>query len=149
MTTTALWLALVLAGGILLGIQPAVNARLAAHLGHPLSASLVSFGSATLILLLVFAALRPAVPGIATLRAIPPVLWLGGALGAAFVTIALMATPRLGAAPVVALIICGQLMAALLIDHLGLFGLLPRPIDGLKLAGALCLVAGVILIRWR
>ena len=147
--TTAIWLGLALLGGVLLGIQPSLNARLAHHLGHPLSASLASFGSALVILCLVFLALRPSLPSAADLRAVPPALWLGGALGAAFVTIALMATPRLGAAPVVALVICGQLAAALVIDQQGLFGLETRPLDWTKLVGAACLVAGVLLIRWR
>jgi transporter family-2 protein len=146
---TTLWLGLVLLGGILLGIQPTLNAGLARHLGHPLSASLVSFGTATVLLLAVAMALRPPVPAMADLRLVPPWLWLGGAMGAAFVTIALMATPRLGAAPVVALVICGQLAAALVIDSFGLMGLTPRPFDWTKLLGALCLVAGAILIRWR
>jgi transporter family-2 protein len=146
---TTLWLGLVLLGGILLGIQPTLNAGLARHLGHPLSASLVSFGTATVLLLAVAMALRPPVPALADLRLVPPWLWLGGAMGAAFVTIALMATPRLGAAPVVALVICGQLAAALVIDSFGLMGLTARPFDWTKLLGALCLVAGAILIRWR
>lgn len=146
---TTLWLGLVFFGGILLGIQPTLNAGLARHLGHPLGASLVSFGTATVLLLAVAIALRPPVPALADLRLVPPWLWLGGVMGAAFVTIALMATPRLGAAPVVALVICGQLAAALVIDSFGLMGLTARPFDWTKLLGALCLVAGAILIRWR
>ncbi|MEZ5862360.1 MAG: DMT family transporter [Geminicoccaceae bacterium] len=146
---TILWLGLVLFGGILLGIQPTLNAGLARHLGHPLGAALVSFGTATVLLVAVALALRPPVPSFADLRLVPPWLWLGGAMGAAFVTIALMATPRLGAAPVVALVICGQLAAALVIDSFGLMGLATRPFDWTKLVGALCLVAGAVLIRWR
>ena len=146
---TVIWLGLVLLGGILLGIQPTLNAGLARHLGHPLSASLVSFGTATVLLLALALALRPPVPSLAGLRAIPLWLWCGGAMGAAYVTIALMATPRLGAAPVIALVICGQLAAALVIDSFGLMGLPARPFDWTKLLGALCLVAGAILIRWR
>ncbi len=146
---TIFWLGLVLVGGILLGIQPTLNAGLARHLGHPLSAALVSFGTATVLLVAVAMALRPPVPAMADLRSVPPWLWLGGAMGAAFVTIALMATPRLGAAPVVALVICGQLAAALVIDSFGLMGLPARPFDWTKLLGALCLVAGAVLIRWR
>ena len=146
---TTLWLGLVLLGGILLGIQPTLNAGLARHLGHPLSASLVSFGTATVLLLALALALRPPVPSLADLRLMPAWLWLGGAMGAAYVTIALMATPRLGAAPVVAFVICGQLAAALVIDSFGLMGLAARPFDWTKLLGALCLVAGAVLIRWR
>lgn len=146
---TLLWLALALLGGILLGSQPGVNARLASHVGHPILAALVSFGTATVLLGLIALAVRAPLPPAAALRAMPAWVWVGGALGAAFVTIALMATPRLGAATVVALVVCGQLVAALAIDHFGLLGLATRPLDPVKLAGALCLVVGVLLIRWR
>lgn len=146
---TLFWLGLVLLGGVLLGFQPGVNARLAWHVGHPVVASLISFGTATLLLALAALAMRVPAPPLAALRAMPAWVWVGGALGAAFVTIALMATPRLGAATVVALVVCGQLLAALLIDHFGLLGLAARPVDWVKVLGACCLVAGVLLIRWR
>lgn len=146
---TLLWLGLTLIGGVLLGFQPGINARLASHVGHPLMASLVSFGSATLLIAVVAVVVRVPVPPLAAVRGMPSWVWVGGALGAAFVTIALMATPRLGAATVVALVVCGQLLAALVIDHFGLLGLTTRPLDWAKLLGACCLVMGVLLIRWR
>lgn len=146
---TVLWFGLAVLGGLLIGMQPSVNARLAAHLGHPLSASLVSFATATVLLALLALVLRPPVPALAAVRAVPPWVWLGGALGAGFVTIALMATPRLGAAMTVALLVAGQLTASIAIDHWGLFGLPVRPVDWAKALGVLCLVAGVVLIRWR
>lgn len=146
---TSFWIGLAVLGGLLIGMQPSVNARLAVHLGHPLSASLVSFATATVLLALLALVLRPPVPALAAVRAMPPWVWLGGALGAGFVTIALMATPRLGAATTVALLVAGQLCASIAIDHWGLFGLPVRPVDWARVAGVLCLVAGVVLIRWR
>jgi transporter family-2 protein len=47
----------------------------------------------------------------------------------------------------VALIVLGQMLASLTFDHYGLFGLVEHRADLLRIAGALLLVVGVILIR--
>ena len=60
---------------------------------------------------------------------------------------AVIATPRLGAATTVVLFISGQLAASLLLDHHGWLGVPVHPID-LARIGVVCLVAGVVLIRW-
>ncbi|KPA93815.1 DMT family transporter, partial [Pseudomonas asplenii] len=47
--------------------------------------------------------------------------------------------PRLGAGGFVALALAGQVIASLILDHFGLFGLAARPVDGVRLVGALLL----------
>ena len=54
----------------------------------------------------------------------------------------------LGAALMLASSIVGQLSAALVIDHFGLFGATVVPISTTRVIGVLLLAAGVILIRW-
>ena len=54
----------------------------------------------------------------------------------------------LGAALMLASSIVGQLGAALIIDHYGLFGAIAVPISATRIAGVILLTAGVILIRW-
>jgi bacterial/archaeal transporter family-2 protein len=46
-----------------------------------------------------------------------------------------------------ALVIAGQVLAAVTLDHFGAFGLTPHPIGAARLAGAVLLIAGVVLIR--
>ena len=41
----------------------------------------------------------------------------------------------------------GQVLAAVTLDHFGAFGLTPHPISTARLAGAVLLIAGVVLIR--
>jgi bacterial/archaeal transporter family-2 protein len=67
--------------------------------------------------------------------------------GLIYIAIAIWLIPRLGSAPVFALVVAGQMVATLVFDHVGLFGVTPRPIDWEKLLGATFLVAGVVLIR--
>lgn len=61
--------------------------------------------------------------------------------------IAVLLIPRLGAATVLALLVAGQLLASIALDHFGLFGLPQRPVDLSRLAGAVLLLGGVVLIR--
>ena len=73
--------------------------------------------------------------------------WSGGLFGAIYIAISILLIPRLGAATFVALLIAGQMVASLLFDNYGWFGLAERPADPLRIFGALLLVAGVIFIR--
>ena len=75
-------------------------------------------------------------------------LWTGGFFGAIYIVIAIVLLPRLGAATVVALIVTGQMLSSLAFDQFGLLGIIQHPVSILRLAGALLLVAGVILIQF-
>jgi transporter family-2 protein len=55
----------------------------------------------------------------------------------------------LGAALMLAASIVGQLAAALVIDHYGLFGGSVIPISATRVLGVVLLAGGVILIRWN
>jgi bacterial/archaeal transporter family-2 protein len=54
--------------------------------------------------------------------------------------------PRLGSTMMVALIIVGQLVLGVIIDHFGLLGVVTRPIDLARAAGVVVLVLGAYLI---
>jgi transporter family-2 protein len=75
--------------------------------------------------------------------------WIGGLLGAAYIVLSAALARQLGVALLLALVIAGQVIISVLIDHFGWFG---APVHRLSLAralGATLLVAGVALIRWR
>lgn len=73
--------------------------------------------------------------------------WTGGVLGAYFVYSLVYLSPRVGASVVVALILAGQILAAVFLDHFGLAGYPVRPITMVRLIGIALLGAGVLLIR--
>jgi transporter family-2 protein len=55
--------------------------------------------------------------------------------------------PKLGAAPVVACVVLGQILCSVIIDHYGLLGFELHPVSLLRAAGIVLLVAGVAMIR--
>ena len=124
-----------------------MNAQLARWMGHPILASLVSFVVGTAALLTYALILRLPLPPTQSLTQSPWWVWTGGLLGAFFVTATIIVAPRLGAAISVSLIIAGQLLVALALDHFGLLGFPERPLNGWRVMGAVLLVIGVALIR--
>ena len=137
---------LAIAAGTVLPLQALVNAQLGRVLGGPLWAVAVSFLVGTLGLTafqLVF--LRSALPSLSH-AAGPLWIWLGGLLGAVYVAGVVITVPRLGPAPMIALVVFGQMMAALLLGHFGVMADTVQPITAQKLIGAALLMLGVILI---
>jgi transporter family-2 protein len=75
-------------------------------------------------------------------------MWAGGAFGVCFISLALMLLPKLGASGFVALALAGQMLASLMLDHFGLFGLAERQLTTPRVVGALLLMGGVALIQF-
>jgi transporter family-2 protein len=74
-------------------------------------------------------------------------LYLGGLFGFVVIAAAVLVFPRLGAAYAVALMVCGQCLAALLIDHYGLMGMEKSPATLQRVVGVALVAGGVILLR--
>jgi transporter family-2 protein len=74
-------------------------------------------------------------------------LFTGGLIGAFYVAAITFIIPTLGTALTFALIIAGQLLAAMVIDHYGWLGMSVQEISAGRIIGAVLLIAGVILIR--
>lgn len=132
--------------GALMPVQVGINASLRLLLRDPFLAGLANMvvGAACIVVLL--AALRVPLPAAATLAAVPPWAWLGGAIGAGVVVVSLVAGPKLGAATLFVLIVAGQIAGSLFLDHYGFMGYPVRPFTLLRVLGAVLLVAGVVLI---
>jgi transporter family-2 protein len=145
-----LWLlgAAVVVMGALLSVQPLINARVAHAAGSPVYGAMFSVFVSTLTMLAGAFLLRLPLPDLRAVGANPPWSWTGGIIGAFVVLVALTATPRLGAATTVMLFITGQMAASLILDHYGWLGVPLHPIDLPRVLGVLCLVAGIVLIRW-
>lgn len=139
-------LVLMACGGMAVAMQPSINARLAQKVGS-IESSLISFAVGTLALYVV-----AMISGRGSLRAVGTASWwelTGGLLGAFFVTMTIIAVPRLGTLAVMAVIITGQLMTGAIMDHFGAFGLRHFPLTPLRCTGMLLLAAGAALIIKR
>jgi transporter family-2 protein len=55
--------------------------------------------------------------------------------------------PRLGAATTLVLVVVGQMVCSLLVDHFGVLGVPQHSASPVRLAGAALLILGVALIR--
>jgi len=143
------WALLGILAGMLIALQGPINAQLAQGLGMPLAAAAASFVAGS-VALVVLGAIAAQVQGISIGWRVPP-WWMfvaGGCLGAAYVTSAIILTPRLGTAATMALIVAGQLTAGLLIDRMGWFDLAVRELSIGRVGGAILLLAGALLIRF-
>ena len=142
-----LYIPIVLVTGAILAIQPAINATVARQVGHPLSAALISVIVTFVALLAATILFRGPMPTPRLLATLPPWVFTGGLCGAVFLFVSLLVTPKLGVATTIALLIGGQLAAALIVDHFGWLGVPVRPVNPIRVAGCLCLITGVLLIR--
>lgn len=143
---TALVLVVALGGGGLV-VQAGVNSQLARALGHPLWATMISLAVSTLLTAMAVVLLRAPAPGLAQIAGAPPAAWLGGFFGAAFLAIAVLIAPRLGAAGFVAAVVAGQMVTSLLLDQFALFGFAQRQISLWRFAGVALVVAGVAVLQ--
>lgn len=133
--------------GCSVAFQQVLNANLRASLGSPWWAGSVSY-FVGLMAMLVVAFIAPG-PRLCQIGPTDSnwISWTGGIFGAIFIGIAILMIPRLGAATTLALIVVGQMLGSLAFDHFGLLGLAQHSASPTRLAGAACLVAGVVLIR--
>ncbi|KHN93512.1 hypothetical protein BSK71_10495 [Pectobacterium actinidiae] len=136
----------VLAGSIV-PFQAASNAALGRSLGHPLWATLVSLLVSICVLLPILFAARIPAPAMGSALQGSWWIWLGGVAGVAYITAALLLTPKLGASGFIVCVIAGQVVASLIIDHFGLMGLAVKPATLGRIAGVALIVLGMLVVQ--
>jgi transporter family-2 protein len=139
--------ALAMIAGMSLVVQQALNANLRVQLNSAIWTGFASYLLGVLCLIALGLTLREPVPTVAVMARIPWWAWSGGVFGAIFVAVSILVAQRLGAATLIALLVTGQMVAAILLDHFGALGLEQRPIDLPRLIGVCLLIGGVVLIR--
>ena len=81
------------------------------------------------------------------LRAAPWYVWFaGGLMGTIYLTGDILLAPRLGAGELVGLVVAGQIIFSVLLDHFGWIGFAQHTAGLPRLAGCALMVAGVFLI---
>lgn len=141
------YVALAMLAGVVTAYQPGVNAKFAAHAGAGVWGGFNNFAVGLLVMTLVVAFFRPALPEAGRMAAGPWWMWLGGLCGAFFVTLALILVPKMGAASYLTAMVAGQLVASLVIDHFGHVGLVVRAITPGRVAGVALVFIGMLLVR--
>src|SRR5690606_24636615 len=107
--------------GTLMPLQAGLNAELTRNLSHPYLGAFVSLvvGAVAMGSILLF---TDGFTNIKKLSLAPPHLFLGGILGAIFVTSSMFLIPKMGATGMIAAFITGQLLGSVIIDHFGFLG---------------------------
>jgi bacterial/archaeal transporter family-2 protein len=144
-TYVLLFLALI--AGMVMPTQAALNNRLAGFVETPVLSALISFAVGTAALLVYILATGVPMHNLLHARNAPSVLWMGGVLGAFFVTCTIFLVPRIGVAMTFSLVIAGQMFITLFIDHFGFMGAPEKAISHFRVFGAALIVFGVVLIR--
>jgi Uncharacterized protein conserved in bacteria len=147
MSNVYFYLLLALIAGTMMPTQAAVNNKMAAVVDSPITAAFISFFVGTIALFVFMIATGTPLGNLASSKNAPPIAWIGGLMGAFFVAAAVTLVPRLGVAMTFSLIIAGQMLVTLILDHFGFLGLEQRPVSIPRVLGILLITGGVILIR--
>ncbi|HVS24251.1 MAG TPA: DMT family transporter [Gammaproteobacteria bacterium] len=150
MRTTLLLGLMAVVSGALIPVQAASNAALSRVIhGNVPFAALTLFVVAALATAVAIAALGQGVPAVAELRDAPWWSYSGGLIVAFYVFTITFLSPRLGVGTSIALIVTGQVLAALTIDHFGLMRSLQISLTPVRLAGAALMIVGAFLALRR
>jgi bacterial/archaeal transporter family-2 protein len=141
---TALAVVLTLTSGLAGAVQAAVMGELGERVGvaPALAFSVLVSLACALAVLLVW---ERSVAGVREAAQQPAWLWLGGLMSLYIVLAITIATPRIGVAATIGLVIAGNLVMAAAIDRWGLLGQDQIPITGHRLLGLALLAAGSAL----
>jgi transporter family-2 protein len=150
MKNTVLLGLLALASGGLIAVQAAANAALSRTLQ-----SNVPFVATTLFFValagaaIVLASSGRGLPSTGQLAEAPWWSYTGGLIVAFYVFTITFLAPRIGVGNAIALIVAGQILAALAIDHFGLMRSLVFEMNWTRAAGAALMIVGVFLALKR
>lgn len=133
--------------GALVPFQAGANAALARLMGYPLWATLVSLLVSLLLVLSLVVTMKLPAPALTAALKGPWWMWVGGAAGVAYITAALLLTPKLGAAGFMVAVVAGQMLASIVIDHFGLMGLPEKPVSATRVLGLVLIVAGMVITQ--
>ena len=100
--------------GTVAPVQAGINATLGDQLNHFFQAAFISFFVGTLSLFCILLVSGVPAPSLATLKALPWWMWLGGIIGAFLVTTTIIVAPKLGATTMIALLVTGHLVASVI-----------------------------------
>lgn len=142
-----LYLSMALLAGATIPTQAGINAKLNVYTGSPVTASIVSFAAGTITLVIFAFVTRASIPAVGAFAGAPWWIWIGGVLGAFYVASCVILANKVGAVSMLALILAGQLITSLFLDHYGLVGYQVQPITMMKVIGLILIIAGVVFIR--
>lgn len=146
MANKILWIILAFLSGAFLPIQAGMNAKLGKAAASPVYASMFSFvvGIAGIILYILLTRQTVSWAGV---KEAPAYAWLGGLLGAFYVTVIILAYPKLGPGLTFGLVVAGQMIVSVFLEHYNILVVQQNPVNYMKILGVILVIAGVIILR--
>lgn len=139
------WLVIVigLIGGAAVGLQSPLAGSMAQRIGGTASSLVMHFSGAVFSAILLF--LRGG-ERIREWKTLPWYMLTAGIFGVILYQTIAVTLPRLGSTMMIVLIIIGQLVLGVIVDHFGLLGVVQRPLDLPRILGVFALILGGYLI---
>lgn len=141
-----MWVIMAFISGAFLPIQAGLNTKLGKAGESPVHASTISFvvGTVTLLLYILFTQQSVSWEGI---KSAPGYVWIGGVLGAFYVTVIILAYPQLGPGLTFGLVVAGQLIISALLEHFNVLVAQQQSISPMRVLGIVLVVVGVVIVR--
>ena len=133
--------------GALIPVQAATNAAMSRVIGSVAITSLALFAVGFVVVAAWAIVIRVPLPSLEALRRVPAYGWLGGFIVASYVIAITFLGPRLGVGNAIRLVVTGQIIAAVIIDHVGAFGAIVQRLTMGRALGAVLMIIGVMLAR--
>lgn len=132
--------------GAFLPMQGSMNSKLAKAGENPVYASMISFtiGVLALVTYILLTSQNVSWKG---LKDAPSYSWLGGVLGAFYVTVIVFAFPKIGPGLTFGLVVAGQLITSMVMEHFQIMGTPHQPISLGRIVGILLIIAGVVAVK--
>ena len=142
---------LALISGAVSTLQAGINTKLQFYLGNPILTSLVNFSVGTLCLSVIYitgalSGFLP-VPQLSIVAQTKPWMWTAGILGTFFVFVTVVCSSKIGFANSFSLIVAGQILVSVLLDHYGLLGAPLHVLTPLRGIGIILLILSVYIIQ--
>jgi transporter family-2 protein len=134
--------------GACIALQASANGAFRRALGDPWYAAFFSIVGTFTTAITVMLLFRPPGPPADAIRSTAWWHWIGGPLGALIVLAGAALTQRLGAGLFIALVVGGQLVCSVVLDHFALMSLPEQPITVGRLVGVALVVVGVVCIKY-
>lgn len=147
MKTLLLPIFVAIIAGAVLPFQAVLNIQLGKTVQQPIFAAFATFVIGALSLLVYLLLIKFDFSTLILAKNATLIDWLGGVLGAFYVTSVIILSPKLGTALTFGLVVAGQMIISLFLDHYGLFGLPIKEINWQRLGGILLLLIGVLIIQ--
>jgi transporter family-2 protein len=135
--------------GIALTAQATINSQLRGAVNSALVATLISFLVGTLALGVMIVILNEKIPSAQQLAGVAWYKYTGGLLGAFIVMAIIVSIKNINPSALFALVVAGQLVTAVIIEHFGFMGIPRIAVNWTKLTGIALLVISVYLINQK